>query len=376
MYSLIVLLVIAGSARSRRSCHARPCPEPRSSRSSRRSSCTRTTGRCTCRRRRRVALRRRAAGSAASGGVAARTASSRSSSAAIALAPLGAVVPRTSARTPARRGPPPRPSPRRSAGSRASSSTSPCRPRRSRCTSSSRSCASSCCSCSASPPRRRVATGSTSLLTGQPRARVLGAIAIGTLAVGWVASREAGTAFQARYSSVVFPVLVILVALGIVALPTRWLQVGVLALVSVLALWTTHWGAHVQRSQAGKVAIALHAAGARRLARRGLPRPARSLPAALRGRDDVPLRGLPEVHQPRRSSTGATTRPRSAATSPQAFAQRVTHAGRRQTVLPRLVRGLRRAPDVHRAARRAGRAPLGAARRCSSRASDSSSTSR
>jgi len=97
------------------------------------------------------------------------------------------------------------------------------------------------------------------LLTGQPRARVLGAVAIGTLAVGWLASREAGTAFQARYSSVVFPVLVILVALGIVSLPSRWLQAGALALVSVLALWTTHWGAHVQRSQAGKVAVVMHA---------------------------------------------------------------------------------------------------------------------
>ncbi|HEV3213046.1 MAG TPA: glycosyltransferase family 39 protein [Acidimicrobiales bacterium] len=97
------------------------------------------------------------------------------------------------------------------------------------------------------------------LLTGQPRARALGGIAIGTLAVGWVASRAAGTAFQARYSSVVFPVLVILVALGIVALPTRWLQAGALTLVSVLALWTTHWGAHAQRTQAGKVAVVLQA---------------------------------------------------------------------------------------------------------------------
>ena len=97
------------------------------------------------------------------------------------------------------------------------------------------------------------------LLTGQPRARVLAGVSIGTLAVGWVASREAGTAFQARYSSTVFPVLVILVALGITALPTKWLQVGALGLVSVLALWTTHWGAHVQRTQAGKVAVALHA---------------------------------------------------------------------------------------------------------------------
>ncbi len=96
------------------------------------------------------------------------------------------------------------------------------------------------------------------LLTGQPRARALTFVAIGTLAVGWAASRAAGTAFQARYSSVVFPVLVVLVALGIAALPTRWLQVGGLGVVSVLALWTTHWGAHVQRTQAGKVAVVMH----------------------------------------------------------------------------------------------------------------------
>jgi mannosyltransferase len=161
------------------------------------------------------------------------------------------------------------------------------------------------------------------VLTGQPRARVLGAVAIGTLAVGWVASREAGTAFQARYSSVVFPVLVILVALGIVALPSRWLQVGVLALVSVLALWTTHWGAHVQRSQAGKVAIALHAQV-----------PAGSLvvvcpdqlgPSLLRyaGPTTYHFVGYPRFTNPSivdwRDYKSAL-----AATSPQVFAQRVT----------------------------------------------------
>lgn len=96
-------------------------------------------------------------------------------------------------------------------------------------------------------------------LTGQPRSRVLAFVAIGTLAVGWVASRAAGTAFQPRYSSVVFPVMVVLVALGIVALPSRWLQVAVLVVASVASLWTVHWGAHAQRSQAGKAAVMLHA---------------------------------------------------------------------------------------------------------------------
>jgi mannosyltransferase len=96
-------------------------------------------------------------------------------------------------------------------------------------------------------------------LTGQPRARALAFVALGTLAVGWVASREAGTAFEPRYSSVVFPVLAILIALGIAAVPTKWLQVSSLCAVSVLALWTTHWGAQVQRTQAFKLAPVLHA---------------------------------------------------------------------------------------------------------------------
>jgi hypothetical protein len=97
-------------------------------------------------------------------------------------------------------------------------------------------------------------------LTGQPRARVLVYVSIGTLAVGWIASREAGTAFEPRYSSVAFPFLAILIALGVAALPTRWFQVGAVTLLSILALWTTHWGAQVQRTQAGKLAPVLHAA--------------------------------------------------------------------------------------------------------------------
>jgi len=96
-------------------------------------------------------------------------------------------------------------------------------------------------------------------LTGQPRARVLAFVAVGTLAVGWLASRAASTAFQPRYSSVVYPVIVVLVALGIVALPTRWLQVGVFVVASFAALWTVHWGAQAQRTQAGKVAKVMHA---------------------------------------------------------------------------------------------------------------------
>ena len=160
------------------------------------------------------------------------------------------------------------------------------------------------------------------VLTGQPRARVLAGIAIGTLAVGWLASREAGTAFQARYSSIVFPMLVILVALGIVALPTRWIQVGALALVSVLALWTTHWGAHVQRTQAGKVAVVMHASV-----------PAHSLvvvcpdqlgPSLLRyaGASSYDFRGYPRFTSPS-IVDWIDYKDALAKTSPAAFAQRV-----------------------------------------------------
>ena len=162
------------------------------------------------------------------------------------------------------------------------------------------------------------------LLTGQPRARVLAGIAIGTLAVGWVASREAGTAFQPRYGSVVFPMLALLVALGIAAMPSRWIQVGVLALVSGLALWTTHWGAHVQRSQAGKVATVLHGT---------VPKgslvvvcPDQLGPSLLRyaGASTYGYVGYPRYTSPEIVNWVDYKRA-AAATSPAAFAQRVVH---------------------------------------------------
>lgn len=106
------------------------------------------------------------------------------------------------------------------------------------------------------------------------------------------------------------------------ALPTRWLQVGALALVSVLALWTTHWGAHVQRSQAGKVAVAMHAAV--------LPGslvvvcPDQLGPSLLRyaGATDYEFRGYPRFTSPS-IVDWRDYRTALAATSPQAFSQRV-----------------------------------------------------
>lgn len=95
-------------------------------------------------------------------------------------------------------------------------------------------------------------------LTGQPHARALTFVALGTLVVGWVASREANTAYEPRYSSVVFPLIALLIGLGIAALPTKWLQLGAVCVLSLLAVWTTHWGAQVQRTQAGKLTPVLH----------------------------------------------------------------------------------------------------------------------
>ncbi len=96
-------------------------------------------------------------------------------------------------------------------------------------------------------------------LLGQPRARVLTITFFVTLAIAYLASRQSNTAFQPRYASIVFPIAVILVGLGVAALPNRWLRVGAVCAISALGLWTTHWGAHVQRSQAGKLAVAMRA---------------------------------------------------------------------------------------------------------------------
>jgi hypothetical protein len=96
-------------------------------------------------------------------------------------------------------------------------------------------------------------------LLGQPRARTLAFVLLVTFVIGYLASRQANTAYQPRYASVVFPIAVILVGLGVAALPNRWIQVGAVCVISVVGLWTTHWGAHVQRTQAGKLTTAMHA---------------------------------------------------------------------------------------------------------------------
>ena len=285
---------------------ARRCSSP----SSRRSCSTRTTGPCTsswssARGSAVVALRGHGA-RRRGGGLRARRAR------ASAASPGSRGCPRssTSGPTPARPGRRRRPSPRPSAGSRASSSNESVqaetlslhlelallvlrRPARLR----------------VRRAPRRGATDSTCVLTGQPRARVLARVSIGTLA------RRLGREPRGRHR---LPGAVLVGRLPDARHPrrprhrraarragSRW---ACSPLVSVLALWTTHWGAHVQRSQAGKVAVVLHQPVPARCRGRRLPRPARSLAAALRRRVELRLPRAIRGSRARPSWTGSTTR--------------------------------------------------------------------
>ena len=107
------------------------------------------------------------------------------------------------------------------------------------------------------------------------------------------------------------------------------------ALVSVLALWTTHWGAQVQRTQAFK-RRRRPAPRCPRLPRRRVPRPARPLPAALRGGAELRLPAAPEVHVP--VDRGLDRLPRRARRDvPAAFSAARRPRSQVTTVLPRLV---------------------------------------
>jgi len=94
-------------------------------------------------------------------------------------------------------------------------------------------------------------------LRTRPTGRALAVVTAGTLAVAVVGGYVSGSAFQARYASVVFVPLVLLVALGLATFAGRRIRIGVLVATvafglagSVPDIWTS-------RTQAGEVAATL-----------------------------------------------------------------------------------------------------------------------
>lgn len=93
----------------------------------------------------------------------------------------------------------------------------------------------------------------------RPRQPVTGLtlLVAGTVAVAIVAGQVGGSAFAVRYASVVFPLFVLVLALGTSVLRDRQVYGGVLALAVGLGLWAMWPNAVRERTSAGLVASAL-----------------------------------------------------------------------------------------------------------------------
>ena len=88
----------------------------------------------------------------------------------------------------------------------------------------------------------------------RPAVRWEGAAAYGILLFGLTASWAAGTAFEGRYASVVFPLFVLLVAFGVTTFADPRVRVGVLVVVVLLGFWGAARNVEELRTQAAKSA--------------------------------------------------------------------------------------------------------------------------
>jgi hypothetical protein len=92
----------------------------------------------------------------------------------------------------------------------------------------------------------------------QPAA-TLAAVVFGTVAVAIVAGQLSRSAFAVRYAAVVFPLVVILMALGAQVFADRRVYHGVLAVAVLLGLWASFPNIVGDRTSAARVAHALAA---------------------------------------------------------------------------------------------------------------------
>ena len=98
-------------------------------------------------------------------------------------------------------------------------------------------------------------------LRTRPRGRALALILAGTLAAAVIGGYVSRSAFQARYASVVFVPLVLLVALGLVTFADGRIRAGVLAATVAFGLASALPSAWTSRTQAGQVATTLSQLG-------------------------------------------------------------------------------------------------------------------
>jgi mannosyltransferase len=90
------------------------------------------------------------------------------------------------------------------------------------------------------------------------RARPIALLFIGTLGLAVVAGAIAGATFVGRYTSVVFPLFLLLAGLGATAFLDRKVMAGVLAIASVFGLMVAVGTSTTNRTMAGKVAAVIN----------------------------------------------------------------------------------------------------------------------
>ncbi|MDQ4070064.1 MAG: glycosyltransferase family 39 protein, partial [Actinomycetota bacterium] len=96
-------------------------------------------------------------------------------------------------------------------------------------------------------------------LRGRPGGRHLAVLGFGTLAVAIVATQVTRSAFAIRYASVVFPMFILLAALGTRALVDRRVRRWLLAASVVFGFWAIAPNVFCNRTSAPRVAAALRA---------------------------------------------------------------------------------------------------------------------
>ncbi len=95
----------------------------------------------------------------------------------------------------------------------------------------------------------------------RPLGRPAAVVVVGTLAAAVIGGLATNSAFDARYASVVFIPLILLVSLGLTVFRDRRVRVGVLAAAMVLGLAASVPNVTTNRTQAGQVAAAIAATG-------------------------------------------------------------------------------------------------------------------
>ena len=98
-------------------------------------------------------------------------------------------------------------------------------------------------------------------IRSRPLGRPLAVVVTGTLAAAIVGGLATSSAFDARYASVVFVPLILLVSLGVTVFRDRHVRAGVVAIAVVLGIAASVPNVVTNRTQAGQVAAAIGATG-------------------------------------------------------------------------------------------------------------------